>query len=98
MRKDFLIFGSPLIEQEEINEVLECLKSGWISTGPRVNRFEKMFKSYIGCKHSLAINSCTAGLHLSLLVSGIKRGDEVITTPMTFAYINISLKQKKNYD
>jgi dTDP-4-amino-4,6-dideoxygalactose transaminase len=85
MRKDFLIFGSPLIEQDEINEVLDCLKSGWISTGPRVDRFEKMFRSYIGCKHALAINSCTAGLHLSLSVSGIKRGDEVITTPMTFA-------------
>lgn len=85
MRNNFLIFGSPLIEQDEINEVVECLKSGWISTGPRVSQLENMFRSYIGCKHAIALNSCTSGLHLALLVAGIKEGDEIITTPMTFA-------------
>lgn len=84
MRKDFLIFGSPNIEQEEIDEVVDSLKSGWISTGPKVATFEAMFKDYIGSKHALALNSCTAGLHLSMIVAGLKPGDEVITTPMTF--------------
>ena len=84
MRKDFLIFGSPNIEQEDIDEVVDSLKSGWISTGPKVAKFESLFKSYIGSKHALALNSCTAGLHLSMIVAGLKPGDEVITTPMTF--------------
>ncbi|MCK5254422.1 MAG: DegT/DnrJ/EryC1/StrS family aminotransferase, partial [Deltaproteobacteria bacterium] len=84
MRKEFLIFGSPKIEQEEIDEVVDSLKSGWISTGPKVAKFEALFKDYIGTKHALALNSCTAGLHLSMIVSGLKPGDEVITTPMTF--------------
>jgi len=85
MRKDFLIFGSPQIEQEEIDEVVDSLRSGWISTGPKVAKFEELFKDYIGSKHALALNSCTAGLHLSMIVAGLKPGDEVITTPMTFA-------------
>lgn len=85
VRESFLIFGSPKIEEPEIQEVVDSLKSGWLSTGPKVARFEDMFKEYIGCKHALALNSCTAGLHLSMIVSGIGSGDEVITTPMTFA-------------
>ena len=85
VRNDFLVFGSPKIEQEEIDEVAECLKSGWIGTGPRVNKFENAFRDYIGSKHAMALNSCTAALHLSMLVSGVSTGDEVITTPMTFA-------------
>jgi dTDP-4-amino-4,6-dideoxygalactose transaminase len=84
MRKDFLVFGSPLIEQDEIDEVVDSLKSGWISTGPKVARFEALFKNYIGSRHALALNSCTAGLHLSMIVAGLQEGDEVITTPMTF--------------
>ena len=84
MRKDFLVFGSPLIGQEEIDEVVDSLKSGWLSTGPKVARFEALFKNYIGSDYALALNSCTAGLHLSMIVSGLKEGDEVITTPMTF--------------
>jgi dTDP-4-amino-4,6-dideoxygalactose transaminase len=84
MRKDFLIFGSPKIEQEEIDEVVDSLKSGWISTGPKVAKFEALFRDYIGSRHALALNSCTAGLHLSMIVAGLKPGDEVITTPMTF--------------
>ena len=84
MRKDFLIFGSPKIEQEDIDEVVDSLKSGWISTGPKVAKFEALFKDYIGSKHALALNSCTAGLHVSMIVAGLKPGDEVVTTPMTF--------------
>jgi len=84
MRKDFLVFGSPKIEQEEIDEVVDSLKSGWISTGPKVAKFEALFKEYIGAHHALALHSCTAGLHLSMIVAGLQPGDEVITTPMTF--------------
>ena len=85
MRNDFLVFGNPHIEEDEIREVVDCLRSGWISTGPRVAQFEEQFKRYIGSKYALALNSCTAGLHLSMIVAGLKPGDEVITTPMTFA-------------
>ncbi len=84
-RNDFLVFGRPQIEEEEIKEVVDSLRSKWIGTGPKVTRFENAVKEYLGCKYAVALNSCTAGLHLSLIVSGIKEGDEVITTPMTFA-------------
>jgi dTDP-4-amino-4,6-dideoxygalactose transaminase len=84
MREDFLIFGSPAIEEEEIAEVVATLRSGWIGTGPRVARFEEGFREYIGARHAIAVNSCTAALHLSMLVSGVGPGHEVITTPMTF--------------
>lgn len=84
-RRDFLVFGKPDIQEAEIEEVVDTLRSGWLGTGPKTHRFEKDFKAYIGCKHSLAVNSCTAGLHLALDVLGIGPGDEVITTPLTFA-------------
>jgi dTDP-4-amino-4,6-dideoxygalactose transaminase len=85
MRDSFLIFGNPIIEEPEIQEVVDCLRSGWISTGPRVGKFQELFKAYIGTKYAFALNSCTAGLHLSMIAAGLKAGDEVITTPMTFA-------------
>jgi len=85
MRDSFLVFGSPRIEEEEIREVVDCLRSGWISTGPRVGKFQDLFRAYIGCRHALALNSCTAGLHLAMLAAGLRPGDEVITSPMTFA-------------
>jgi len=85
MRETFLVFGSPKIEEDEIQEVVACLRSGWISTGPRVGKFQEMFRQYIGTKHALALNSCTAGLHLAMLAAGMGPGDEVITTPLTFA-------------
>jgi len=85
VRNDFLIFGSPKIEQPEIDEVVECLKSGWIGTGPRVQKFENAFRDYIGSKYAMALNSCTAALHLSMIVSEVSTGDEVLTTPLTFA-------------
>ena len=84
MRKDFLIFGSPLIEQADIDEVVATLKSGWIGSGPRVSRFEADFAHYKGATHAAAVNSCTAALHLSMIAAGIGPGDEVITTPLTF--------------
>jgi len=84
MRKDFLVFGSPLIEQPEIEEVVASMKSGWLGTGPKVHKFEEMFTEYKGSKYAMAVNSCTAALHLSLLAIGIKPGDEVIVPTMTF--------------
>jgi len=80
----FLVFGSPLIEAEEIAEVNDCLRTGWLGTGPKVQRFEKDFAAYKGQKHAMGLNSCTAALHLSILAAGIGEGDEVITSPMTF--------------
>lgn len=85
MRKNFLIFGSPIIEQPEIDEVVASLKSGWLGTGPKVHKFEEMFKKYKDSKFAIALNSCTAALHLSLLAIGIKSNDEVIVPTMTFA-------------
>ncbi len=82
---DYITFGSPKIEQQDIDEVVDCLKSGWLSTGPRVEKFESAFAGYVGARHALAVNSCTAGLHLSLIAAGVGPGDEVITTPLTFA-------------
>ena len=85
MRDKYLIFGSPLIEQPEINEVVASMKSGWLGTGPKVKQFEEMFAGYKGAKFAVALNSCTAGLHLAMLAIGIKPGDEVIVPTMTFA-------------
>ncbi len=83
----FLVFGSPLIGEEEIAEVADSLRSGWLGTGPKVARFEKEFASYKGVSDKLvaAVNSCTAALHISMIAAGIGTGDEVITTPLTFA-------------
>lgn len=85
MRDNFLIFGSPRIEQPEIDEVVSCLKSGWLGTGPKVAQFENDFRLYKGAEHAVALNSCTAALHLSILAAELKPGDEVITTAMTFS-------------
>ncbi len=85
VRKEPLRFGVPLVEQEEIDGVVQVLKSGWLSTGPKTQEFEERFKDYIGVRNALALNSCTAGMELSLIVARIGQGDEVITTSMTFA-------------
>jgi dTDP-4-amino-4,6-dideoxygalactose transaminase len=82
--KRYIVFGSPYIGQDEIKEMVKTLKSGWIGAGPKVAKFEELVSQYVGAKFGLALNSCTAGLHLSLLVCGIGQGDEVITTPLTF--------------
>jgi dTDP-4-amino-4,6-dideoxygalactose transaminase len=83
-REQFLVFGSPAIEESEIQEVVASMKSGWLGTGPKVAQFENDFKTYKGANWAIAVNSCTAALHLSILAAGLKPGDEVITTPMTF--------------
>lgn len=85
VRKEFLAYGLPLIEDDDIAEVVDSLKSNWITKGPKTMEFEKRFAEYIGAKYAIAVNSCTAALHLSLVAAGIGEGDEVITTPMTFA-------------
>ena len=84
MREKFLVFGSPRIEEDEIEEVVSCLRSGWIGTGPRVAEFERRFAAYKGANQGVAVNSCTAALHLRILAADIGPGDEVITTPLTF--------------
>jgi UDP-4-amino-4,6-dideoxy-N-acetyl-beta-L-altrosamine transaminase len=81
----FLPFSLPLIENDEIEEVVDTLRSGWITTGPKTKKFEEEFQKYIGCKHAVAVNSCTAALHLALEAIGLREGDEVITSPITFA-------------
>jgi len=85
VRDRFLPFHQPSIDGEEIQEVVDTLKSGWITTGPKTKLFEKKFQEYIGCKYAIAVSSCTAGLHLALVAAGVGQGDEVITTPYTFA-------------
>ena len=80
-----MVFGSPIIEEAEIAEVVASLRSGWIGTGPKVHRFEEMFRTFNGSRYALALNSCTAALHLSMLALGIRPGDEVIVPAMTFA-------------
>jgi len=84
MRKNFLVFGTPLILQDEIDEVVDCLRSGWLGTGPKTRQFEEEFRLYKGAQYAVALNSCTAALHLCMLASGVKPGDEVITSAMTF--------------
>ena len=85
VREDYLVFGQPVLLQDEIDEVVDSLRSRWIGTGPKVARFEDDFKRYVGAGQAKAVNSCTAALHLSLLATGIGPGDEVVTTSLTFA-------------
>lgn len=85
VRKDYLPYHKPSIGDEEINEVVSTLRTGWITTGPKTKKFEERFKEYIGSKYAVAVNSCTAALHLSLVANDISKGDEIITTPYTFA-------------
>ncbi len=83
-RKKFLVFGAPDIQEAEVQEVLDSLRSGWLGTGPKVARFEDDFREYKGARHAVAVNSGTASLHLSMIAAGLKPGDEVITTALTF--------------
>lgn len=84
MKKDFIVFGKPDIQEDEIAEVEKTLRSGWLGTGPKVKQFEDSFGGYIDAKHTIAVNSCTAALHLSLLSLQLNPGDEVLTTALTF--------------
>ncbi|HET9387355.1 MAG TPA: DegT/DnrJ/EryC1/StrS family aminotransferase [Gemmatimonadales bacterium] len=89
-RRDFLPFSPPLVEQEEIQEVIETLRSPWITTGPRTKRFEEEFSAYLKAPGALALNSCTAAMHVALACLDLRPGDEVITTPLTFtATVNV---------
>ncbi|MBS3152093.1 DegT/DnrJ/EryC1/StrS family aminotransferase [Candidatus Woesearchaeota archaeon] len=85
VRDNFLVFGKPHITEKDIEEVVDTLKTGWIGFGPKSIKFENLFKEYIGTKNAVSVSSCTAALDLSLKLYGIKEGDEVITTPLTFA-------------
>jgi dTDP-4-amino-4,6-dideoxygalactose transaminase len=84
VRKDFLPFNQPDIRQAEIDEVVDTLRSGWITTGPKTKEFERRFAAYIGTRHAIAVNSCTGGLHVALAAAGVGQGDEVVVPTMTF--------------
>jgi dTDP-4-amino-4,6-dideoxygalactose transaminase len=79
-----VIFGEPWLDHLEEELVVEVLRSGWLGQGGLVERFEREFAEYVGCRHVVAVSSCTAALHLSLVALGIGSGDEVVTTPFTF--------------
>jgi dTDP-4-amino-4,6-dideoxygalactose transaminase len=84
MRETFLPFALPSVGEEEIAEVIDSIRSGWVTTGPKTRRFEEDFCAYIGTANSIAVNSCTAGLHIALTALGVGPGDEVIVPTMTF--------------
>ncbi len=85
MRSSYLPFSPPCLSEAEIEAVVDVLKKGeWLSSGPKAKEFEDKFKKTVGAEEALALNSCTAGLHIALKVHGVGPGDEVITTPMTF--------------
>jgi dTDP-4-amino-4,6-dideoxygalactose transaminase len=92
MRQTFLAFSPPAIGPEEIAEVIDTLRSDWITTGPKTRRFEAAFAARAGAPHAVAVNSCTAAMHLALAAWGLGPGDEVITTPYTFcSTVNVIL-------
>jgi dTDP-4-amino-4,6-dideoxygalactose transaminase len=84
MRSTFLPFSRPNISPEEIQAVVETLQSGWITTGPKTERFAAAFAEYVGGRYAVPVSSATAGLHVALLALGVGPGDEFVTTPMTF--------------
>jgi dTDP-4-amino-4,6-dideoxygalactose transaminase len=84
MDKDFLFFHKPFISEDEVNEIVDTVRSGWLSMGPKTIKFEEAFNSYIGSKKSIAVSSWTAAGHLALEAYGIRHGDEVIVPTMTF--------------
>ena len=84
-RDTFLPFSRPTIRKAEIDEVVDTLESGWLTTGPKAERFEKAFAEYTSAPVALAVSSATAGLHIGLLALGVEPGDEVVTTPITWA-------------
>ncbi|HEX5430689.1 MAG TPA: DegT/DnrJ/EryC1/StrS aminotransferase family protein [Bryobacteraceae bacterium] len=84
MRSTFLPYCLPWIGEEEINEVVQCLRQGWLTTGPKVARFEEAFAQYVGAPHAIAVHSCTGALEIALAANGIGPGDEVIVPTLTF--------------
>ncbi|MDP2948011.1 MAG: DegT/DnrJ/EryC1/StrS aminotransferase family protein [Chloroflexota bacterium] len=94
-KKTFIPFYRPYLDEREVEEVADTLRSGWLTSGPKVERFEAEFAAYVGARRAIAVNSCTAGLHLALAAAGIGEGDEVITTPFTFcSTVNVVLHQR----
>lgn len=90
MSDEFIPIARPEISEEEIAEVIDSLRSGWITYGPKTQQFEAEFAEAVGAKFAVGLNSCTAGMHLALIAAGIGPGDEVITTPITFsATVNV---------
>jgi dTDP-4-amino-4,6-dideoxygalactose transaminase len=93
MTDSFIPFARPDYGDAELAELVQVAAGGWLTTGPRTAEFEREFKTYVGAAHALAVNSCTAGLHLALAALGIGPGDEIITTPLTFcATVNVVLE------
>lgn len=84
MRNTFLPFSQPAIGEEEIAEVLDTLRSGWVTTGPKVQAFEERFAAAVSAPAALAVSSCTDALHVALAACGVGPGDAVFTTTMTF--------------
>ncbi len=84
-RDTFLPFALPDVDETELQQIGEALASGWVTTGPKTRQFEAEFATAVGAKYAIAVNSCTAAMHLALEAIGVQRGDEVITTPYTFA-------------
>ena len=84
MRECFLPYSLPWIGEEEIAEVVDSLRSGWITTGPKTKRFEEEFAAYTGSRHAIGVSSCTAALHIALTALGVGPGDEVILPTLTF--------------
>lgn len=84
-REEFLAFALPDIDDAELDGVIEVLEGGWLTTGPRTRLFESEFAAFVGAKHAVAVNSCTAAMHLALEAIGVQAGDFVLTTPYTFA-------------
>ncbi|MGE5314219.1 MAG: DegT/DnrJ/EryC1/StrS family aminotransferase [Acidobacteriota bacterium] len=83
--RQYLPFALPDTGDEEIREVAQAIRSGWVTTGPKTKQFESEFAQRVGARHAVALNSCTAAMHLALEAAGVKKGDEVITSPYTFA-------------
>jgi dTDP-4-amino-4,6-dideoxygalactose transaminase len=85
VRENFLPFALPDTDETELAEVMDTIRSGWLTTGPKTRRFEQEFAAVVGARHAVAVSSCTAAMHLTLEALGLGPGDEVITTPYTFA-------------
>lgn len=83
-REAFLPFSQPMFGEEEIAEVADSMRSGWLTRGPKTQKFEDMFRAYVGANAAIGVNSATSGLHLACVSLGIGEGDEVITTPITY--------------
>ena len=85
MTEEFIPYGSQWIDEQDIEAVVETLKSDYLTTGPKIKEFEEKFADYVDAKYAVAIANGTAALHAATYAADINEGDEVITTPITFA-------------